>query len=55
MPTDRRLSYDRHPQLTEPMKFPSAAWTNQQQLLGGMAFGSRVHVRGIQRQVTLMD
>ncbi|CAK9274570.1 unnamed protein product [Sphagnum jensenii] len=50
MPTDRRLSYDRHPQLTEPVKFPSAAWTNQQQLPGGMAFGSRVHVRGNQRQ-----
>jgi hypothetical protein len=55
MPTDRRLSYDRHPQLTEPVKFPSAAWTNQQQLPGGMAFGSRVHVRGNQRQVTLME
>jgi hypothetical protein len=55
MPIDRRLSYDRHPQLTEPVKFPSAAWTNQQQLPGGMAFGSRVHVRGNQRQVTLME
>jgi hypothetical protein len=37
------------------MKFPSTAWTNQHQLPGGMAFGSRVHVRGIHRQVTFME